>query len=266
MADDEEVDAGRRKHLSKVLYADPGKGKTRLLGTAAEIMPVTIIRSPVDHTESILTKHRRNVTERVVSDWDDMDNLLDRLRSDKKLHGTLVSLDSISLTQDVLLDDIWATVIAEKPARARFGLDKQEYGINMTRLARWVRHVVGPDLFHFVATAHTERTVSPDKDEDGDPVEKLMPWVQGKQMPNKVCGYATMVAFLDQDSKGRRVLHTSSTDVYYGKNQYEPSGEDWAIKDPTMAEVMSRIEAARGGSTARRKSTKRTGARRRPRK
>ena len=261
--DDEGVDVGRRKHLSGVLYSDPGKGKTRLLGTAAEIMPVTIVRSPVDHTESILSRHRPNVTEWVVSDWDDMDNVLDRARSGGVKKGSLVSLDSISLTQDVLLDDIWATVIAEKPARARFGLDKQEYGINMTRLGRWVRHMVGPDLFHIMVTAHTERTISPDKDEDGDPVEKLMPWVQGKQMPNKICGYATLVAFLDQDAKGRRILHTSSTDVFYGKNQYDPSGEDWAIRNPTMPDLMERITKARGSAAS---TTKKRPAKRRRKK
>lgn len=263
-SEDMETSAQKRKHATMALYSDPGKGKTRLCASAAEFGKVLIIRSNIDHTDSILAEHRGNVDERVVNDWDDMDKLLDEIRSGLAKKYVWGFLDSISLTQDVLLDDIWDTVIAEKPQRARYGLDKQEYGINMTRIGRWLRHVIGPDLWNFGITAHTERLLSPDRDEDGDPIEKLMPWVQGKQMANKVCGYTNLVAFLDQDTKGRRVLHTSSTDWFYGKNQYEPSGEDWGIVNPTMSDLVARIEKHRGaplGQLPRAKSTtKRTGA------
>lgn len=236
---------GRSRHVRICVHSDPGAGKSRFAGTSEG--KVLILRPPFEHVDSILVAGDQ-AEEWVINDWDEMNECLDYLRHDGN-EWDWVWLDSISLWQDAGLDDIWETVIAEKPARARYGLDRQEYNINMTRLARWVRHVVGPDLFNFGVTAHSEPLASPDKDEDGDPIVKLMPWVQGKQMPNKICGYMNLVTFLevqrDDDEKLVRILHTTSTDVWYGKNQFDKGGDDWAIKGPTMPELMKRIEASR---------------------
>jgi hypothetical protein len=256
---------GRSRHVRICVHSDPGAGKSRFAGTSEG--KVLILRPPFEHVDSILVAGDK-AEEWVINDWDEMNECLDYLRHDGA-EWDWVWLDSISLWQDAGLDDIWETVIAEKPARARYGLDRPEYHINMVRLARWVRHIVGPDLFHFGITAHSEPLASPDKDEDGDPIVKLMPWVQGKQMANKVCGYMNLVTFLevqrDNDDKLIRVLHTTSTDVWYGKNQFDKSGEDWAIPRPTMPELMKRIEASRvrkpRGANKTRARTRRTNGR-----
>jgi hypothetical protein len=220
-----------------------------------------LLRPPFEHVDSIITAGVTNCEEWIINDWDEMNEALDYLRHDGG-EWDWVWLDSISLWQDAGLDDIWETTIAEKPARARYGLDRPEYGINMSRLARWVRHIVGPDLFNFGITAHSEPLASPDKDEDGDPIIKLMPWVQGKQMANKVCGYMNLVTFLEvqrgSDDKLIRVLHTTSTDVWYGKNQFDKGGDDWSIKKPTMPGLLERIEAARATSKPKAKAISKT--------
>lgn len=241
---------GRSQHVRLCVHSDPGAGKSRLAGTSPG--KVLLLRPPFEYVDSIIATGASTAEEWIINDWDEMNEALDYLRHDGA-EWDWVWLDSISLWQDAGLDDIWETVIAEKPARARYGLDRQEYNINMTRLARWVRHIVGPDLFHFGVTAHSEPLASPDKDEDGDPIVKLMPWVQGKQMANKICGYMNLVTFLevqrDEQDKLVRILHTTSTDVWYGKNQFDKGGDDWAIHKPTMTGLMKRIEEAKGAKT-----------------
>jgi len=238
------------------VHGDPGGGKSRLAGTSEG--KVLFIRPPFEYVDSVIAAGNSSAEEWIVPDWDEMDQVLEYLRMEGN-KWDWVWLDSISLWQDAGLDDIWDTVVREKPARARYGLDRQEYNINMTRLARWVRHVVGPDTFHFGVTAHSEPLASPDKDEDGDPIVKLMPWVQGKQMANKICGYMNLVTFLEvkgvSNDKKVRVLHTTSTEVWYGKNQFDKTGDDWAIRRPTVPELMSRIEASRGKKPTRSKPT-----------
>src|SRR5690348_16576824 len=92
----------------------------------------------------------RSGAHQVVADtWEKMDEVRDFLRMSD--HGYVwVIWDNVSTHQDVLLDDIWAGTIAEKPGRALIvdpknprygkpnlspasGLDKGEYGRNMER-------------------------------------------------------------------------------------------------------------------------------------
>lgn len=231
--------------INLLVYGDPGVGKTRLAGTSPG--KVLIIRPPIEHTDSIRPEDRERVREWVIRDWEEMNEALEFLRSDGGKFDW-VWLDSISLIQDVLLDDIWANVIAEKPHRARYGLDKAEYGTNMHRLGLWIRHVVGARLFNFGITAHTrELPFSDDPDED----EKLMPWIQGKQMPQKVCGYMNVVSFLGQTSKGSRVLYTSSTDRYYAKDQYDALGGK--MLSPTIPKIEAAIAVKRTSTTTTKK-------------
>lgn len=233
------------RHIRFGLYADSGLGKTRLIGTTPG--KVLIVRSPVDHIDSILSAGMGdNIEERVISTWQDMWDFRDEARHEGQ-KWDWVWIDSWSLLQDVLMDDIWDTVVREKPARQRFGLDKQEYGINQHRMGDVMRSIVGADLFHFGWTAHAWQLSSPDLDEEGDPVEKLMPYIHGKEgaMAVKWCGYSNFIAYMRKTKKGARVLHTESSSVYYAKNQYEPKGEDWKMLNPTMPKILERIEKNR---------------------
>ena len=247
----------RSKHARIGLYADPGVGKTRFIGTSPG--KVLIIRPPTDHTDSMLPEDRARVQERVVSDWDGMHETLDYLRAEGD-QWDWVWLDSISLMQDHLLDDIWETTIREKPHRARYGLDKQEYGINFLRLGLWMRHVVGPDNFNFGFTAHAAELLP---SEDPEQEKKLMPWIQGKNMSPKFCGYMNVVAFMETATiggkAGRRVLRLNTTDRYFAKDQFDMT-PDGRIVDPTMVKVSELIAASRkraAASDRRRRPAKR---------
>lgn len=245
----------RSKKINMLLYSEPGVGKTRFIGTTPG--KVLILRPPVDHTDSILDPSP-GLEEWVLNDWADAFEALEYLRHDGGEYDW-VWFDSISGWQEVGLDDLWATVLAEKPARARYGLDKQEYGINQFRLGGFIRHIVGAGLFNFGVTAHVwPKPVSLDPDAD----TKLMPLITGKTggaeggMAIKVCGYMNIVAYMSVTKKGTRLIKTQATEDYYAKDQFDalPEGK---LLNPTMPKMVEAIEKARKGTTTTRRAATR---------
>jgi hypothetical protein len=232
-----------RGNTCMCMYSIPGVGKTRLIGQGSG--KTLILHPPTDHMDSIRSGRAEEWTMR---DWDDMDRALDYARSCKPGEWDWWWLDSVSLFQDHGLDDIWANVLAEKPLRIKHGIDKGEYGVNMHRLGQWFRHMVGQakdyQTFNFGFTAHQAETYGP----DGETM-MLMPWVQGKNMPAKLCGYMNIVAYLE--IKGdKRVLRTRATETYYAKDQYDA----WAngrVVEPTMDKIDAAIAAARPKALAK---------------
>lgn len=243
----------RTKHIFMCLYADSGVGKTRLIG--GHEGSTLIVRPPTEHTDSIRTPE--GVDEWIVKGWNDMNEVEEYARHEGGKDYDWIWLDSISLFQDTGLDEIWADTIAAKPHRAQYGLDKGEYGVNMTRLARWVRSMVGVDQFNFGVTAHPM--------EMDDPVSgevKLQPYVQGKNMTTKIQGYMNVVAYMEKkeigkegDKKIARVLRTEATETYVAKDQFD-AFDSGRMVNPTMPKIMAAIEAAKPkAKPARRKST-----------
>lgn len=233
-----------------MLYGVPGSGKTRLIGTGGK--GTLILRPPTDHTTSIRTA---GVDELVVSDWASMEEAYSFLREGGAEEYKWVWLDSISAFQDAGLDDIWATVIAQKPHRKEYSLDKSEYGVNMHRLGLWVRQFVAlanEGRCNVGVTAHPSEAPDPTNDDE----MTMMPYVQGRNMPQKICGYMNIVALLDldrRDAKLRRILRTRASDRYYAKDQFDafPSGK---LIGPDMA----KIEAALGlNKTTKRRTSRR---------
>jgi len=231
---------GQDEKVRMLVYAHPGRGKTVLAATSAELGKTLLIRSPVDHIPRMALAS--GAEQAVVHNWDEMYELLEFLRHEPDAYDW-VWLDSISLFQDVGLDDVFAAAIERNPARRKYGPDKGEYGVNMSRLAEWVRFVVGSNTFNFGITAHPIPMI--------DPVEDgliLMPWVQGKQMAEKMCGYMNAVAYLEvrrnKAGKRYRVIHTQATEDYYAKDQFD-AFEDGKMINPTMAKIMAAIDKTR---------------------
>jgi hypothetical protein len=56
-----------------------------------------------------------------------------------------------------------------------------------------------------------------------------MPWIQGKQMSPKLCGYMGMVAWMAKTKKGNRVFKVTSDEVHYAKDQYDAIPEKGII-------------------------------------
>lgn len=243
---------GESKFIKLLVYALPGRGKTRFVGTSPG--KVLILRPPTDHTDSILGSGAK---EWVIHDWDEMHDAGEYLRHSGH-KWDWVWLDSISLWQEIGIDHIWQGVINRKPARKEFGVDRGEYGINMDRLGRWVRHCVGADEFNFGVTAYPFEKET----QEGDII--MMPYVQGKEMSEKICGYMNMVAYMKTSGSGKtrkRILYTDESEDFYAKDQFYclPNGR---LTNPTMPELLKYINAARAknkpAGTSRRRPAART--------
>lgn len=240
-----------------LVYGAPGSGKTVLIGSAPKTL---IVRPPIDHTASL---HNSSAEEWVVDSWPEMDEVLMYMRHEGSSVYDWVWLDSISLLQKSTLDDIWETTIAEKPHRARYGLDKPEYGLNMDRLGRWVRYMSSSPGFDFGITAHQMWAADPANEDQ----EILMPFVQGRNMPEQTCGNMNVVAYLEivkrEGKADMRVLRTRPSNRYYAKDQFDAFGDDGRLVNPTMPKISKAIKAARGQRPTRRKTTTRRRATRR---
>lgn len=243
----------KSKHIFACIYGPPSSGKTRLICSLADSL---IIRPPVEHTESVKDP-ALNVRELVVGNWTDMNDALDYLRHEGHKHS-FVWLDSLSGWQDVGLDDVWADTIAARPHRKGTPIDKGEYNQNFVRIAQWIRAAVGVDAFNFGWTAWPEEL------EDPEGKTKLMPWVQGRNMANRMTGYMKLVAYLERkpNSKGEmvRVLRIGEHKDYFTKDQY---GLPDKILNPTMPKLMEAIAATQPKATARTGKTKSTTRRKR---
>lgn len=254
-------------HITAGIYGDTGVGKSRL--TATSPGHVLIIKAPAAKIDSWLPEdkaraRRGEIEVAEVRDHDDLsgDNgLLPFLREEGEQYDW-VWMDDVQSLFDVGMDDLWETVIQEKPARARYGLDQSEFGINMDRLARWLRYVLGPDKFNFGFTSWADKTLSPDKDSDGDPIEKLMPYVQGKGMSLKFSGYMNVLAYMSVvEVKGRdkpaRLLRTESSPTYYAMDKFDAF--NGRVLDPTVPKIENLVKKSQG-YTAPAKTTNRPAA------
>jgi hypothetical protein len=225
----------RDVRIRACVYGDPGAGKTRLSGSSDK--PTLIIRPPMDHTDS-LAAVGSTADEWVVDSWNEMEEVNEYMRHEGQHEYEWFALDSISIWQDAGLDDVYEDMLArkhterERQLRAQFGPDKGEYGVNMHRLAKWVRNICALDV-NFIVTAH------PFKDEDPDGDIVYMPWVQGKQMPEKICGYMNLVGYLtvreDKNGNHRRILITDRRDKWYAKDQFDAF--DGLLRDPTLPRI-----------------------------
>lgn len=241
-----------------LLFGFPGVGKTPLIGSSE--VKTLIVRPPTDHTTSIRSPH--NVQELVVPDWAGMYEAKRYAQQEGWKEFEWVWLDSLSVFQDFGLRDCLQDAVIRKPSRSvkkggetipELGADKGEYGTNMDRITAWIQDMCGfaaEGKFNFGIVCHPEEWFNPVTDET-----VLAPWIRGKGMIMKICGYMNIIAYLQEvqrDGKDPQLQLLTNAPGFYGKDQYGAfpklkSGRRGIIA-PTMAKVNDAIAAARVGS------------------
>lgn len=244
------------KGKTVMLFGIPGAGKTRyIVGRCPKCL---IIRPPQDNTDSIAPGS--DCTELIAEDWNDMNEYFSWLQQGAHEKYKWVWLDSISLMQDELLDDVMDDVLMRRPDRGlvkggltvpEFGPDQGDYKVNFDRIAKWVRQMTGiakAGAFNFGITAHPFEWFDPGLDE-----YVWAPWIQGKGMIPKICGYMNIVCYLqeqrDKEGKvGSRVLLTDQKG-YMGKDQLhcfpELKSGRHGIVEPTGEKLVTAIKGSK---------------------
>lgn len=253
----------RSKGIAMIVYGIPGSEKTRLLGSGKTL----IIRPPSEHTDSI--ELPTDCEEVIVQDWSDMFELYREIHQGLWKEYDWFALDSITLSQEILLEDVLGDAIARKPTRAiqkgglmvpEHGADQGEYKVNMDRLSKWTRDMVAlakEGKYHFAMTAYPIEYWDPDVEK-----EVWAPDVRGKNMIKKICGYMNTVAYIKQvkkEGKGAQVILTVDNEGFIGKDQFNmfpklKSGRH-GIVDPSLDDIVEAWAKTRKPATRRRKST-----------
>jgi hypothetical protein len=268
---------GASSKINMLLHADIGTGKTSFIGTGGSDYKILIMRPPIDHTDPIIGS---GVQEMIVKNWEEIFDGLEYVRHEGAAWDWFW-IDSISLLQDIGLDDVYEGVLDKKgpvgsqarKEREQFGPDRGEYRVNMWRLAQWVRHCVGDGSVNLGITAHSFWW-EPNNVLDELTPSCLWPWIQGKNMPSKICGMMNIVGYMEVETRERgnrkrqvRVLHTNKTERYYAKCQFKlRDGSsvfgDGDIVNPTLPGITEAIMASRpsvNGAGPRRRRREQSG-------
>jgi len=243
------------------LYNYPGTRKTSLIGdgTAGKVL---IIRSPMDNIPARILKNK-NVQEWVVSTWEEMSGDSDSVLQYMQHEGhewDWIWVDCFSIMQDVLLDDVWAATVADKPHRAALtpagGMAQGEYWRNAERLQQFIRHAFGSSGFHFGITCHLDEGDHPDNPE----ITVLRPFIHVRGMVQKICGYMNVVGYLQLKEDDKDVpysrLNVRESPHWYAKDLYDAFPKGY-IDNPTLGEFTAAIEAAYKGTAPKPRSSRR---------
>lgn len=235
--------ANLRAGINILLYGDNGVGKTPLLGSSPRCLILN-----ADPPDSVMSAKAYGSTADVwnFGDWADAEEAFEYLRHTRDHGYEWVWLDSVTGMQFVGLDGIMEDLVASKPHRDRYVPDKHEYLQNMNRLSTWVRDMSALPV-NFGMTSHPFRWV------DGDGEEVVWPWVQGKDMPQKLCGWMNVIAYVKIGKakvKGvegsHQLVYTKELPSYYARDRF--SALPSPMVDPTIPRIQSIIESKVGGN------------------
>lgn len=221
----------RPQFIKMIVYGEPGTGKSVLAGTSPNAL---ILNADGPDGPESARMHGSQADVWDIGSYADLDAAFTYLRRGDHKYDW-VWFDSISLFQELGMDQIMDDLVKAKPQRDPYVPDRLQYIENMNHLSKWVRHMKALP-FNFGITAHAMRI---EDEDDGDVT--YMPWIQGKQMPSKMCGYMSVVGRLyvgkmkGGDGKEHRILQTERAGKWYAKDRFGALGT--RVIDPTIPEI-----------------------------
>lgn len=243
------VGEGSGRFIRILVYGEPGSWKTILAGTSPNALILEADRGDESAAGTGSTAKKWS-----IHDWNDLDEAKSYLQNGGYKNFDWVWLDSLTLFQERGLDMIMEDLVSSpgKGHRKVYKPDKGEYGENMSRISRWLREMIDIPI-NFGITCHVKRV---EDDDTGD--VRYMPYVQGKDMPEKVCSYFGLIGHMEitlKEGEEHPVFSTRKDGKFYTKDRFGVVGR---MLDPTIPKIMARVEQSRksGGAVRARKATR----------
>jgi hypothetical protein len=202
-------------NLNVLVYAPPGNGKTRLMGTMAKVCKPLILsaESGLLSLKKLSKELNYNFDYFPITNFGDLETAYKYLAFGNKEKFTGVGMDSITEIQKVCMDAILA---AEGRDKAMI----QDWGTLNQKMVSLIRAYRDLDM-HFMGTCLSDR----DKDEETGQI-MTMPYVQGA-LQKTIDGYFDEVFYLhakdikqaDNSVKTTRWLQTQGTNNIRAKDR-----------------------------------------------
>jgi len=216
--------------INKIVYGDPGAGKTVLAGSAdavPEMRPVLFI--DVEGGTFSLRDRYPDIHVVRVQSWDDMQNVYNALY--KGTDYNTVVLDSLTEIQKFSMYNIMKFLVKENPDRDPDVPSMREWGKNIEQIRLLVRAF--RDLpMHTIFTALAKT----DKDNKTG-AQRTKPSMSGK-LADEVAAFVDIVGYLytkNVDGELRRFLLTETTEKFVAKDRSDNLPQ--TLEEPTMAKI-----------------------------
>lgn len=237
--------AFKARHIRPIIYADPGAGKTVLIGTGERTL---ILNADGKEGTDSAARFNSSADEWEVRSYKDLREAHRFLKGGGVKEYSWVWLDSSTLFQEIGMDDIMKEMLVKRPDRDPDVPDKGEYLKNQTRFSAWIRDMRRLEI-NFGMTAHIMRI----EDEDGEVI--YLPAIRGGggALSSKICGYFSIVGRLyPRSEKGGKkkkgnaewpgnVLSVVRRGKWYGKDRYHAL--DGRMINPTIPKIEQAVRA-----------------------
>lgn len=236
----------KARYIRPIIYADPGAGKTVLIGTGERTL---ILNADGKEGTDSAARFNSQAHEWEVKSYDDLTEAHRFLRRGGVKEYRWVWLDGVTLFQETGMDDVMKEMLRKRPDRDPDVPDKGEYLKNQIKLSAWIRDMRRLNI-NFGITAHVMRI----EDEDGE--VQYLPAIRGSQgaLASKICGYFSIVGHLRPraDKKGGSkktewpgnivftVPHGTNA-KFYGKDRYHAL--NGKMVNPTIPKIEAAVKA-----------------------
>jgi len=238
-----------------IIYGHPGTGKSTLAASSSEVGRTLMLNA--DRPDGLEAARSLGYTPEVIDVTNpekDLDETIEYLRHGGHKEYDFFWVDSGTLYQEGLMEEVLAAVVAKSSYRDPDVPDKPEYLRTQVKLSKFIRRMRGIPI-NWGITAHVMSIVD---EEDGEVL--YMPYFQGGRgnLSTKICGYVGVVGHLyvaqvKVKPKGggkarlvsRRTLQVQPSNKYYAKDGFNVLGQE--IIRPTMAQIMDVINNGKEG-------------------